>query len=500
MLKEEEGIYTADLLMRQSPFFRQLKVTRCLRLGPSGTSTGATPSAEQLQQKIKEAEERGFARRDGVGDAALLESTLKSPTIISGSVSVSNLPEVPRKKTEFDDYQLSTTDFTSLVTAHGAPVSSALGAGFGAKEDKRLGFLRPRKPLQPYSGTTPLMPKYDENGMPIDLSLSREQLMEKRREYLKSFEGTTLSAREHFLLVDLDFQKDSMLFGNTREEFEKNVTKLKNVIITYNKWERADNFYYYTTVLLRILTLWLVMEGVQQYYELRLLELNFNTFAEVMETEIAALDAARVDDLKRAAVEIQTNKPDFSPAIQTIKKEMERVEEVAAEATKGNTSKAESAKGGIGGLLWEAVQVNVGKGAATSTSPAESQQLNALALKAPGTPHPMDTTKEEQMMEKQRRDAAMHELQRLHDLRNTAVEPGVGGALLSRLGRLLRFTPTLTSTDVAKYSYAASPTSITSMRLLRRILLPRTEDYTQIVRESMVEYRRNKDAAMSSAQ
>ncbi|EKG08577.1 hypothetical protein TCSYLVIO_000272, partial [Trypanosoma cruzi] len=183
-------------------------------------SPGAPLDRDQLQGLEAEAQQRGFMRRDSPDAKVYMEMSFRQPERIGGGVPVANLPPVKREKTEFDAYQRSTRDFTSQVTPYGT-TGVGLGAGFGAREDKRLGFLRPRK-LQPFGGESSIVPKYDENGMPIEAGLTKEQLLKKRLAYMKSFEGTTMSHREHFLLVDLDFERDAMIFGKTREEFEEN--------------------------------------------------------------------------------------------------------------------------------------------------------------------------------------------------------------------------------------------------------------------------------------
>lgn len=387
-----------------------------------------------------------IGKRDTPQDVVAMLKTVDAPERIGDGVSVANLPKKRSEKSEFDVYKRSTTDFASLVTPHGVS-GVGLGAGFGAKQDKRLGFLRPRQqPIQAHSMSSEMVPKYDENGLPIDATLTRDQLMKKRMEYIKSFEGMSVSRDEHFLLADLDFDRDSILFGNTREEFERNVTRLKNVITTYNKWERTDNFYYYSTWVLRLLTLYMVMECIQQYYELYIFSQNYELFAEVLEGEIGTLQEAREKDIERTVEELKRNKPDFVPVVTAITTEKERVQR---------------------------------KRSAESSDQKQQQA------------HPMDTTGEASYMAQKLREEQRHEMERLQN--NVTKGTGIGGVVRALVDKVRRLrggaSTTLRDEDYVLYSYAASPTSVETLKNIRRALLPRSEDYTQIVREEMLRYK-----------
>ncbi|CAJ1992320.1 hypothetical protein conserved [Leishmania donovani] len=480
---------------------RRLCVARSLRrtalLSSFRVSNSVSEEKAKWEQKKKEAAEKGFARRDGADDRVLMSQLFEAPVSISGGVAVANLPPKQRETTDFDAYQLSTTDFTSLVTPHGAPSKSGLGAGFGVKEDKRLGFLRPRHQLQPYAGSTSIVPKFDENGLPIDETLTPEQVIQKRREYMKSYEGTTMGAREHFLLVDLDFQKDAMLFGNTREEFERNVTKLKNVIIAYNKWEWTDNFYYYTTVLLKLLTVWVLMECLQQFYELRLFASYYDDFVEAMEAEMAALELKRKADLADAAEELRRHKPDFKSVLEAIARKRDHLADVEARAAEEavrqkeaeSEEQARPTASGLADLLWEALRVNKG---CASTKAETVAKLSPLDIKNPSASHPMDTTFEERHNEQRREADEAREMRRLTALSRSSAHEGVWSHVWNRICGIFHAQRCLRREEVVQYTYAGAPTSIPSMRALRRILLPRSEDVVQIVREEMIAYKQEK--------
>ncbi|GET92073.1 hypothetical protein, conserved [Leishmania tarentolae] len=482
--------------MRRSCVPRSLRRTTllfCFQVSNSVSDENA-----KWENKKKEAAEKGFARRDGIDDRILMSHLFETPESISNGVTVANLPPKHRETTDFDAYQLSTSDFTSLVTPHGAERKSGLGAGFGVKEDKRLSFLRPRQPLQPYAGSTSIVPKFDENGLPIDETLTPQQVMQKRREYMKSYEGTNMSSREHFLLVDLDFQKDAMLFGNTREEFERNVTKLKNVIIAYNKWEWTDNFYYYTTVLLKLLTVWVLMECLQQFYELRLFASHYEDFVEAIEAEMAALDLKRKHDLADAAEELRRHKPDFRSVREAIARRREHIADVDTRTAEDALRKKETeleekmrpSSGGLSDLVWEALRVNKGS-ASTKTEPVA--KLSVIDIKNPSASHPMDTTFEERHNEQLRKADEEREMRRLAELSRSTAHGITWSHIWNRICSMFSGERRLHHEGVMHHSYAMAPTSIPSIRALRRILLPRSEDVVQIVREEMIAYKQEKE-------
>ncbi|CAJ1035702.1 hypothetical protein Q4I30_007218 [Leishmania utingensis] len=470
-------------------------VRRTARLSSLHISNSVSEEKAKWEQKQKEAAEKGFACRNSADDRVLMSQLFKAPESVSGGVAVANLPPKQRERTDFDAYRLSTTDFTSLVTPHGAPSKSGLGAGFGVKEDKRLRFLRPR---QPYPGSASIVPKFDENGLPIDEVLTPEQRIQKRKEYMKNIEGITMSAREHFLLVDLDFQKDAMLFGDTREEFERNVTKLKHVIIAYNKWEWTDNFYYYMTVLLKLLTVWALMESLQQFYELRLFASHYDDFVEAIEADIAALELKRKADFKDAAEELRRHKPDFKSVLEAIARERDSLADLKTRAAEEELREKEArteeqtrpSGSGVGYLVWEALRVNRGR-ALTKVEPVP--MMSALDVKNPSASHPMDTTFEERHNERRRKADEAREMQRLAALTGNSAQDGIWTHVWNRITGLFHAQQHLRLEEVAQYSYAASPSSIPSIRALRRILLPRSEDMVQIVREEMLAYRQEKE-------
>eukprot|EP00796_Vickermania_ingenoplastis_P010653 gene10653-7400_t len=457
------------------------------------------PGKADMEKMRQEAEKKGFARRDTVqGIDFLLKNTPSVERLPDSEIPVVNMP--PKNEvTPFDSYKRSTTEFTSIVAPHGTN-SVGLGAGFGVKEDKRLSFLRPRKTLQP-RGVGDMAPKFDENGFLIDLSLPDAELKKRRREYLQSFQGTTMSAREHFLLVDLDFEKDSILFGSTREEFERNVRLMKKVVVGYQKWERSDNFYYYATIVLKIFTFWILMECAHQYVELQLLSGNYEVFAEAIEDEIHDLSTKMARDFQEARETLAHNPPNFTPVLNAIRNERERVraseENVSAIPVQDSTVPTETDLDRLKATALELSKSPSTSSGSDSTPERRRQEIPVAEVYAKArAQHPMDTLNEKAILTHERETSRANEMQRLQK-RLQSQENGLFERLKSKIWRLfsrpayLMYHP-LTNEDLSRFSYAASPTAVEAVRLLRRILLPKSEDFTQIVREEMLEYKNEK--------
>lgn len=425
--------------------------------------------------------------KDSSNSGLVLESRMEIEKLPESDVQVANLPAKEAPVTPFDEYKRSTTEFTSLVSPHGI-VGVGLGAGFGITPDKRFGFLRPRKTLQPRGGE--LTPKFDENGLPIETSQDKKELVKKKLEYLRSFQGTTLSSREHFLLVDLDFDKDSILFGSTREEFEANVKKLKQVILTYQRWERSDNFYYYSTIVLKLLTLWIVMECAHQYAELQLLASNYSIFADAIENELTELKEKRDEDFRKALEELVQHPPKFKELLKLIAAEKERVHgqtekrDTPSSSTQPMNKRIEESRG---------VLSPSAEDAPPSGSEVDGGYIHINDFyKVSKSHHPMDTTGEARYREKKMEDERQLELERFKKT-SEASSRGYLSRLYHYCLKRMRRRAGLEKEDIALYLYAASPTSVETIRQLRRLLLPRSEDLTQIVREEMVAYKNLKN-------
>ncbi|ESL05180.1 hypothetical protein TRSC58_07190 [Trypanosoma rangeli SC58] len=359
--------------------------------------------------------------------------------------------------------------------------------------------------------------------MPIEEGLTKEQLLKKRLAYMKSFEGTTMSHREHFLLVDLDFERDAMLFGNTREEFERNVTKLKEVISKYTRWERTDNFYHYGTILLKALTVWVLMECLQQHYELKLLAGHYNDFVGAMEETLSGLEENLQRDVQRARAELQSHRPDFQPVVEAIRREKRRLLDAEAAQVAGLHASAinnnnnnnngrscvpdeDAFAAGIEVTL-KANEVGT-EGGQQFFSPAPQQAqtrepsplVSSTAHDRVKGHHPMDTMHEQRYLSTLQGQETQHEMRRLQEAAaSSRASYSVLGALWRKIrgggGDCALVTP-LQQEDFARFSYAASPTSIETLRAIRRILLPRSEDHIQVVLEEMLEYKRQKESKL----
>ncbi|CCW63701.1 unnamed protein product [Phytomonas sp. EM1] len=422
-----------------------------------------------LERFDKEAEECGFSRRDSIDDMIFMDKTFHAPTKIDG-VSIAGLPSEPKCGKEFDAYRGSTVDFISDVVPYESPRKPSIRGGFGVREDKRLGFLRPRKSLPNFSQDDKLTPLGDENDMSVDNHLTQKQLTKKRIEFMKSFQGSVVSQRQHFLLADLDFEKDSILFGNTREEFERNVGLLKKAILTYTKWERTDNLYYYATLFLKILTAWIAMECLQQYYELHQLAANLETFIAVSNAEVERLEEARRHDLECVAMQLQYDKPDFSALVAAIRAEKRRMN--AAETQVPLPSKAQDESACFNECTPSCLSISKGNDSAGSVGRTAG---------AAGQAREQD---ESLVQEVKYPPEKSHRVERFHSLR----------AIWRRFLGVGDFgSEPLSRDDFVRYSYVANPTSIEALRGIRRKLLPRSEDYTQIVREEMLQYKRDKE-------
>ncbi|RNF02403.1 uncharacterized protein Tco025E_08402, partial [Trypanosoma conorhini] len=310
------------------------------------------------------------------------------------------------------------------------------------------------------------------------------------------------------------------------EEFERNVTKLKDVISKYTRWERTDNFYYYGTLLLKALTAWVLMECLQQHYELKLLADHYDDFVEAMEETRSGLEEDLRRDLQRARAELQAHRPDFRPVVEAVRREKRRLLDAEAarveglrastmDGNEGNNATGMSRVPGEGALaagLGEALGTGGARGdehAQPSSSPAPQRAptqeraslVSTTAHDRVKVHHPMDTTHEQLYLSALQGQETEREMRRLQEsAASSRASYSVVGALWRRIrggggGDSALVTP-LQQEDFARLSYAASPTSIDALRAIRRILLPRSEDHIQVVREEMLEYRRQKEAKL----
>lgn len=116
---------------------------------------------------------------------------------------------------------------------------------------------------------------------------------------------------DHFLLMDLDIDRDSALFGTTREEFYENIEKLKRVIIEYHRWERQDTFYKYGTYIVKALTIFFIYDSWEQERVKSLLAGSLENFTKAHEDTLATLESRRMLALERAVLELEVRPPNF---------------------------------------------------------------------------------------------------------------------------------------------------------------------------------------------
>lgn len=440
-------------------------------------------------------------RQGDFNNQVWMQTNFTEAEILPSGIRIYNLPPAPppsaaeggessENTTGLKQYVKSTSDFLSQVTPNGTS-GVGLGAGFGQRPDKRLGWLRPRQkdhltPLPPEEEKELLLKKTEEEGIQ---DLPEAKTPEERKEqiqrmltYMKSFEGTTLSGTGgHTLLADLDFEKDSLLFGRTRDEFIHNVETLKRVILNYEKWERTDNFYRYGTIFMQFSCVWLLVDCLQTHSRFQLLRDHFDDFVEATEEEIVLLQTKRAHDRELARQEFALNTPNFDSVIDQIVVERRRQESGEEEAKQKE-------------LVSHPMDTT--KEALTLRAQSEEQRRRDMRIF-------LDHSEDEMEKEKKQKSssqggwkkflfgwASSSNAHRGDDDGKKNEDP----KSLSPTATTTTKRPLITAEDVVRYSYAAAPTSIATVRALRRVLLPRSDDFTQIVREEMEAYRLAKDS------
>ena len=440
-----------------------------------------------------------------------------------------------------------------------------MGAGFGATEDKRLGFLRPKQE-NPYLIQKVPDPE-DENKdlahlpeeerqkvlapkTPEEKRIAKQRELRKHQEQIaqslqkmNAFKGTTFSPNEHFLLVDLDFDRDSLLFGNTREEFEMNVSKMKKVIVEYTHWERRDTFYLWGTWVLKAFFVYAMYDTWLNYRVKTLLADSFDDFTTVVAEDIENLRSKRDEDFERARLELKERAPDFTAMRATIEAERKRYREEKAAAhaevtslgakrttyhpmdTSGSEEADENARmekmktdlmkftelstskenpisqhyeGNAGevdpnkrastdkdghsilGATWGLV-----KKVATFEGFRQSHKSN---LPGSNTPNATTPTNQQDPSAPQDEDIAKKAASFTKPLR-TVTPPTIPRTAAEKQEE--------DEAVLARLSYAVAPTSIEAVKAIRRIILPRSDDFALIVRKEMLDYKNMKLANMT---
>lgn len=121
---------------------------------------------------------------------------------------------------------------------------------------------------------------------------------------------------EHFLLADLDPDKDALIFGSTREEFYENVEKTKKLVLGYQRWETKENHYYYMTWVLRLFCFAYFFDVYRTYLYKELLANSYDDFVESVNDEIGSLEEKRERAVETACEQIKLHPPNFEPLIQ----------------------------------------------------------------------------------------------------------------------------------------------------------------------------------------
>lgn len=482
----------------------------------------------QLEAAEKKGTAQGFMRKQEFDSHTwMLKNVAQGETLPSG-IKIFNLPPAPRDGHDFEMYQKTTSDYISPVNPN-ALSGVGLGAGFGSRPDKRLGWLRPKKdhlvPLPPEEEEKRIMAQIHRDGnqdVPeARTPEERKQQIERMLQYMKSIDGTTLSKQEHFLLVDLDYERDSLLFGNTREDFIQNVEKLKQVILQYNKWERTDNIYYYTTLFIKFASVWLLVDCIQTFQRFRVLRDSLDEFEEMTHEEINGLKVKRALDTEKVRQELIANPPDFTPVVRTILEERRkarseesaeraRVEREQVEKKALDTLFTDTLSQAINGAPPAASTSDSAAGEVPPAAPTSNKTLELIQSKS----HPMDTTFEQETLRKEethRRQLDMETFAAPDVKKDDANKKSIGSKIVGAVVGIFKTKKSsdnsvggssapvldepLSQADYARFSYAAAPTSIATVRSVRRLMLPRSDDFTQMVREEMLEYKAAKDAA-----
>jgi len=140
---------------------------------------------------------------------------------------------------------------------------------------------------------------------------SRHMQLMKPGEKLRALATGRYDPGSHFLMLDLDFERDSLIFGTTREEFYENVEKMKKVIIEYHRWERNDNFYLWGTRIAQVFTAFFVYDAWEQERFKLLLASSLDNTKHAHEEELEGIEQRRIQALQRALVELEVRPPNF---------------------------------------------------------------------------------------------------------------------------------------------------------------------------------------------
>jgi hypothetical protein len=140
---------------------------------------------------------------------------------------------------------------------------------------------------------------------------SRHMTIMKPGERLRTLATGRYDPGSHFLMLDLDFERDALIFGTTREEFYENVDKMKRVIIEYHRWERNDKFYTWGTRVAQVLTFFFLYDAWENERFKLLLASSLDNYKETHAEELEGVEQRRMQALQRALVELEVRPPNF---------------------------------------------------------------------------------------------------------------------------------------------------------------------------------------------
>jgi hypothetical protein len=98
---------------------------------------------------------------------------------------------------------------------------------------------------------------------------------------------------EHFLLVDLDIDRDQLIFGNSREEFYENVERTKKLILDFQTWDRRDKIYLVMTRFAQFCSFVCAYFALDFYLTAKLLHNQFADYETLLKEDVVALHKAR---------------------------------------------------------------------------------------------------------------------------------------------------------------------------------------------------------------
>jgi hypothetical protein len=120
------------------------------------------------------------------------------------------------------------------------------------------------------------------------------------------------SIDEHFLLADLDFEQDAIVYGKSREEFEANVNKVKRLVIEFQRWEASETYYKWSTRIVQAFVIYVLYDIWEQHRLKTLLCTSLPNFQQFHEERLSSLATVRKQAVDVAVALFQRTPPNFS--------------------------------------------------------------------------------------------------------------------------------------------------------------------------------------------